>query len=100
MVHLYVELANFSCAPEPKGGYAISLASSLEVRDAAGSFVWRADPKEEADRVTSAPMDYYRAYRFSVPNLAGGTYTLGIRIVDRPTGREVRKNIEFRVGAK
>lgn len=101
MVHLYVELANFSCAPDAKGGYAITLASSLEVRDAAGNVVWRADPKEEPDRVTSAPLDYYRAYRFSVPNLSGGTYSLALRIVDRPTGREVRKTIDFRVvGAK
>jgi hypothetical protein len=101
MVHLYVELANFSCAPDAKGGYAIALASSLEVRDAAGNIVWRADPKEEPDRVSSAPLDYYRAYRFSVPNLTGGTYSLALRIVDRPTGRDVRKTIDFRVvGAK
>lgn len=100
MVHLYVELANFSCPPDAKGGYAINLASALELRDAAGNLVWRADPKEEPDHVTSTPMDYYRAYRFSVPNLAGGIYTLALKLVDRPTGREVRKTIDFRVGAK
>ena len=41
IVYLYMELANFSCPHDPKAGYAITMASALEMSDAAGKVVWR-----------------------------------------------------------
>jgi hypothetical protein len=100
IVYLYMELANFSCTPDPKGGYAVTLASTLELKDASGNVVWGADPKEVPDRVSTPPQDYYRNFRLSVPDLPPGTYTLAVKTTDRPTGREVQKAIEMRIGAR
>ena len=72
IVYLYMELANFSRVPSPKGGYTITLASSLELRDSAGGLVWRADPKEVPDHVSTPPQDYYRNFRLSIPNGPAG----------------------------
>lgn len=101
MVYLYAEISNFSCVPDSREGYSVALTSHLELLDSGNNAVWRADPKEEADRVSTPPQDYYRAYRFCVPSsLAPGKYTLSIRLTDKPTGRETTKSVEFRVGAK
>ncbi len=100
IVYLYMELANFTCTPDPKVGYTIAMASGLEMLDAAGHVVWRADPKEIPDTVSSPPQDYYRNFRMSVPGLSPGTYTLTVKTIDRPTAREVTKAVELRIGAK
>jgi hypothetical protein len=100
VVYLYMELANFSCVPVPKGGYTVTLASSLELKDSSGVVVWRADPKEAADHVSTPPQDYYRNFRLCVPGVAPGVYTLMVKTTDRPTGREASKAIEMRVGAR
>jgi|SRR5262245_8090375 len=100
VVYLYMELANFSCPPDPKGVYTVTLASSLELKDSSGVVVWRADPKEAADRVSTPPQDYYRNFRLCVPGVGPGVYTLTVRTTDRPTGRETSKAIEMRVGAR
>jgi hypothetical protein len=100
IVYLYMELANFTCAPDQGGGYTITLASSLELKDASGNVVWRAEPKDVPDKVSSPPQDYYRNFRLSVPNVPAGTYTLAIKTTDRPTGRAVEKSVELRVGVR
>jgi hypothetical protein len=102
IVYLYTELANFTCVPDalPGGGYTITLATSLELRDATGAVVWKADPKDVPDKVSSPPQDYYRNFRLPIPNVRPGTYTLAIKTVDRPSNREVQKAVELRVGVK
>lgn len=100
IVYLYMELANFTCTADPKVGFAIAMASELEIRDAAGKVVWRADPKEIPDTVSSPPQDYYRNFRLCVPNLPPGVYTLSVKTIDRPTAREVTKTVELRIGAR
>jgi hypothetical protein len=100
IVYLYMELANFSCTADPQGGYTVTLASSMEMKDASGAVVWKAEPKEVPDKVSTPPQDYYRNFRLSVPNVASGNYTLTVKTTDRPTGREVQKTVEVRVGAK
>ena len=100
IVYLYMELANFSCVPDQTGGYTITLASNIELRDSTGTVVWKADPKDVPDKVSSPPQDYYRNFRLSIPNVQSGTYTLAIKTTDRPTGREVQKTVELRVGVK
>jgi hypothetical protein len=101
MCYLYLELANFSCVPDAAAnGFGINLAGSIELRDGAGVLVWRADPKEVPDRVSSIPHDYYRAYRFEVPSVPSGQYSLQVRMVDKPTGRETKKSLTFAVTGK
>jgi hypothetical protein len=100
IVYLYMELANFSCVPDPAGGYTITVASNLELKDGTGKVVWRADPKDVPDKVASTPVDYYRNFRLSVPNVPAGTYTLAIKTIDRPTSRSVEKSVELRVGIR
>jgi hypothetical protein len=100
IVYLYMELANFSCTADAKSGYSITMASGLEMHDAAGKVVWRADPKEIPDSVSSPPQDYYRNFRLCVPGLPPGAYSLVVKTIDRPTGREVTKAVELRIGSK
>jgi hypothetical protein len=100
VVHLYMELANFTSVPDGRGGFTIELSSSLELRDSGDAIAWRADPKDIPDRVSTPPQDYYRAFRLAVPNVPPGAYKLVIKTTDRPTGREVRKAIAMRIGSR
>jgi len=100
IVYLYMELSNFSPAADPQGGFIVTLVSSLELRDITGALVWRADPKEIPDHVSTPPQDYYRNFRLCVPSVPPGVYTLTVKTTDRPTGREVHKSIEMRIGAR
>jgi hypothetical protein len=100
IVYLYMELANFTPMPAPKGGYLVTLVSSLELRDSTGGLMWRADPKEVPDLVSTPPQDYYRNFRLCVPTVPPGVYMLTVKTTDRPTGREARKTIEMRIGAR
>lgn len=100
IVYLYMELANFSCTANPKGGFSIVLSSGLELRDGGGKVVWRADPKDVPDAVSTPPQDYYRNFRLCVPSVPPGNYQLVIRTTDRPTGREVTKSVEMRIAMR
>src|SRR5262245_54776636 len=112
-VHLYTEIRNFTweqatpvvasaaaAAPAAAHGFTMRLQNTLEIRDALGKVVWRADvPKSDTRQ---APLtDYYLAYSFAMPaGLPPGAYTLEVKVADKPTGRVVRKSIEFRIGVK
>jgi len=104
MVFLYVELKNFTSEPvtaapaNQNGSFAIRLGTTLELRDARNTLLWKAElPK--TDYAQSPPQDYYHTYRFCVPEkLTPGTYTFWLNIVDKPTGRSIRKPIEIRIG--
>lgn len=101
MVYLYVEMSNFSCTPIEGEGYKIALNGQLELRDSSNVAVWKAHPRDEQERVSTPPQDYYRAYRFCLPStLSSGKYTLAIRVVDVPTERDATNAISFRVGTK
>ncbi len=102
MVYLYLEMVNFSTPPLSGGnGYAVDLDGVLSIQDAAGQVVWHADPRDEVDRLATPPQDYYRSYRFCLPaTLSPGKYTIHVKMVDRPTGREVSKVVPFRVGTR
>jgi hypothetical protein len=100
IVYLYMELVNFSCTANPKGGFAIVLSSGLELRDAGGKVVWKADPKDVPDAVSTPPQDYYRNFRLCVPSVPPGNYQLTIRTTDRPTGREVTKSVAMRISSR
>jgi hypothetical protein len=108
-VFLYAELKNFTNEPVniapnqgvPAGSqrmFSIRLAATLELCDARNKVVWRTDLHKN-DLAQKQQQDYYHTYRFSVPDrLPPGIYTLWLTVIDKPTGRVVRKPIEMRVG--
>ncbi len=101
-VYLYMEMVNFS-TPALQGGpgFAVDLDGLLAIQDGAGRVVWDANPRDEVDRLTTPPQDYYRSYRFCLPaTLSPGKYSISVKMIDRPTGREVTKVIPFRVGTR
>ena len=108
MVFLYAELKNFTCEPvttQPAAGYNaqtrgcnVRLTTTLELRDAKQNLIWRTD-LNKTDHSLTPPQDYYHTYRFCIPEkLPAGTYTLWVNILDKPSGRAVRKPVEMRVG--
>jgi hypothetical protein len=105
MVFLYAELKNFTCEPvvaQPRQpvqrGFTIRLAATLELRDSQNNLIWRTD-LTKTDFAQTPPQDYYHTYRFCVPErLPSGTYTLWLNVIDKPTGRAIRKPVEMRVG--
>src|SRR5258708_32969341 len=106
MVFLYAELKNFTCEPlannrtasaPAQKSFTIRLGATLELRDSRNALIWRTD-LSKTDLAQTPPQDYFHTYRFCVPErLPAGTYTLWLTIVDKPTGRTVRKPIEMRV---
>jgi len=108
MVFLYAELKNFTCESvntqqgqgynAPTRGCNVRLTTTLELRDAKQALIWRTD-LNKSDYSLTPPLDYYHNYRFCIPEkLPAGTYTLWVNIVDKPSGRAVRKPVEMRVG--
>ena len=112
MVHLYLEIRNFSCEPvttKPTGAvsteaaqrnYLISLATRLEIVDPQGRPVCNYDLQKD-DYAYTPPQEYYHTYRFNVPeNLTPGNYTLWVTVSDKnkPNSPGVRQPVELRVG--
>lgn len=106
---VYVELRNFSCEHQDGGPaaleYTTRLVSSAEIRDRAGRKVWPAGPgrlsfrRKGPQESRSAWHDYFDNYSLRVPELPAGPYTLWIEVQDAPTGRAVRRSLDFRVDA-
>lgn len=105
---VYVELRNFTCerhdAP-PAAAYATRLVSSAEIRDRAGHKVWPEGPgrlvfRRKGPEESRSPWhDYFDNCSLRVPELSAGPYTLWIEVQDVPTGRSVRRSLDFRVDA-
>ncbi|VTS06887.1 hypothetical protein [Tuwongella immobilis] len=96
MAELYVELRNVACVPAAGQGYRTHLSSSLELRDAANHVIWRSEC-DRADQTLSLRRDYYLNYRFQVPRMPDGVYTLAVQITDRPTQRSIRQSMEVHI---
>jgi hypothetical protein len=99
---LYMELRNFTWEPMTENGakaFGMRLGSTLEIRDTANRIVWRRDLTTTDTRL-SPPLDYYLDYRFTMPEMPPGTYTLIVQVVDHLDSmrRSVRRNIEIRMG--
>ncbi|MCS6849950.1 MAG: hypothetical protein NZ700_02130 [Gemmataceae bacterium] len=101
LAQVYVELRNFST--EQRDPYYLThLSSTLEIHDFTGKTVWRQDFPEDRtrpDRSRSLRHDYFNNYRFCVPEVPAGAYTLWVQITDHgPHGkRTVRRSLDFRV---
>ena len=102
-VELYFELRNFTWEPPTTGKkvYGMRLGSTLEIRDAERRIVWRRDLTTTDTRQTP-PMDYYLVYRFALPELPPGAYTLDVQVVDQldSVRRFVRRSLELRMGPR
>jgi hypothetical protein len=106
LVEVYVELRNFTSrkrqGPGGQATYVIDLASSAQVRDEAGTKVLPNDivfQRKHPDESRTLRHDYFEKYRFYVPDLPPGAYTLWIQVEDRGTDppRQARRSLDFRV---
>lgn len=104
MVQIYVELKNFTSRKRKNEAgetrHVIDLASSVEVRDYAGKRVYAtAFERPRPDESRTPRQDYFDSYRFCVPDIAPGAYTLWIEVEDRGTcpPRKARRSLDFRV---
>jgi len=99
MAELYVELRNVASVIDPGNGQKTQLSSTLELRDSSNHVVWRSECDRE-DRTMSVRRDYYLNYRFQMPHIPVGVYTLGVQITDRPTQRTIRQSLDVRIRAR
>jgi hypothetical protein len=100
-VQLYVELRNFESI-KVDGFFETRLTSVVEIRDGKDKVVWSYNDKGQSIRSRSQVHDYFNNYKFNLPQLPHGTYTMIIRIVDQTRAeapREKSKSITFKVGA-
>jgi hypothetical protein len=99
LVQVYVELRNFTS--ERQGPVHLTrLASRIDIHDANQALVWRqdCDDQQRAERSHTPRREYFRNYRFYVPeNMPPGLYTLRIHVTDVPTGRTARGSLDLRV---
>ena len=99
MAEMYVELRNVVGEPLAEAGrrgIRTRLATEMVLRDGANKLVWREDcDRDEFARSARHDLDLH--YRFCVPSLPAGNYTLSVRIVDQTTNRAVTRSLDFRV---
>jgi hypothetical protein len=97
-VQVYVELQNVSSRLEGDT-YVSQLASSVEIHDSEGHIVWKQGfgDRDRADVSHSLRHDYFNNYRFCVPEIPPGQYTLGIRVDDVFTRRSAERWLDFPV---
>jgi hypothetical protein len=101
-VQLYFELRNFASELR-KGQYETRLATTVEIRDRAGSVMWSYRFEDENQTVRSRTQlhDHYCSYSFHVPkNIPPGVYSLIVQIADEtnPDSRRLTsKALDFRV---
>jgi hypothetical protein len=96
---IYVELENLRDQQRGNAAYSIHLVSTIDVHDFNDRF-WLRHPFDDygPDESQSERHDFYMWYNFKVPHdLPPGFYTLDLTIIDEPTGRKVRRSLDFRV---
>lgn len=102
-VEVYFELRNFTWDSNQSGdkAFAMRLGSTLEIRDSRKQVVWRRD-LTTTDSRQSPPSDYYLVYRFTLPELPPGAYTLEVQVVDQldTQRRNVRRSLDLQMGSK
>jgi hypothetical protein len=97
MVGIYAEVRNFACKPHGSD-YRTQVQTSIEVHNDRGEVVWRFDQAARTDTSLSLRQDYCHVGRFALPgSLPAGAYTLWLKVTDAPTGRTVRRSLDFRV---
>jgi hypothetical protein len=102
LVYVYVELQNFTSVPQGDV-YRIRVTSHLEIRDYRGTPRWFRDISDNNPPELSQSLrhDFSNNYSFRIPrNLATGSYTLLLRVVDVPTGRTAEQTLDFQIVPK
>jgi hypothetical protein len=105
MVQVYVEIKNFTSRKSKNQSgetrQVVDLKSSAEIRDYAGNRVGEPIDFERTkpDESRTVRHDYFDNYRFSVPELPPGAYTLFLQVEDRGTQppRVATRTLDFRV---
>jgi hypothetical protein len=102
LVELYAEIRNVSSQAQRSadGDYLTHLQSVLDLRRPSGERIW-SDPKrfDKPDHTMTPQHDYFQHYRFQLPMLEPGNYVLRLEVCDVPTGRNVKHELEFTIGA-
>lgn len=104
LVRLYVEMRNFqSDRREIAPGqmvYVTELGGRAEIRDFTGKPVWSQEfHRDRPDQSQSLRTDYFEHYRFCLPELSPGPYTLWLWVKDASTKRpEASRTLDFHVG--
>ncbi|HLW66711.1 MAG TPA: hypothetical protein VKS79_15460 [Gemmataceae bacterium] len=99
LVELYAEIRNLSCEKiaSRKNGFRTHVISKLEIRSANGSFVWKPHEREKDDYNQTPQHDYFHHYRFALPEMPAGEYSLFLEVTDVPTDRKVKRKLDFHV---
>jgi len=98
-VCVYAEVRNARTCHEGSH-HVVALDGMVEILDADGAVVFRADYPERPDRSRSPRTDCFRGYEFNVPaNLPPGRYALRVQVRDMASRqpREAARSLPFRV---
>lgn len=103
LVRLYVELRNFRSDKRAEAGQTVfvtELSAKAEIRDASGKAVWSHEfQRDKPDQSQSLRTDYFEHYRFCIPELEPGSYTMSLSVRDVATKRdEAKRTLDFHVG--
>jgi hypothetical protein len=100
MVEVYAEVRNVKSHPyrSRRGDYRTHLRSALDIRRPSGEVVWPGQRFDKPDDTLTPQHDYFQHYRLQVPPLDAGPYVLHLEVIDVPTGRTVRRDLEFTIG--
>jgi hypothetical protein len=103
-VRVYAELRNFSSERNEANGqpamFLTRLSSTAEIRDNKDKqTVWKQSlQRDEPDRSQTPRHDYFDHYRFYMPELRPGWYTLEVTVEDLVTHRKARRAVDLKVG--
>jgi hypothetical protein len=98
MVDVYAEIRNV-CSQRRRsdqGDFRTYLRSRLEIRAPSGEVV-HVVMCGKPDETSTPQHDYFQHYRFQIPDMPPGNYTLNLEANDVPTGRKVKQKLEFQV---
>jgi hypothetical protein len=102
-LRVYAELRNFSSERHEANGqpavFLTRLSSTAEIRDKDKKSVWKQPlQRDEPDRSQTPRHDYFDHYRFYLPDLRPGWYTLEVTVEDLATHRKARREVDLKVG--
>ena len=102
-LRVYAELRNFSSERHEANGqpavFLTRLSSTAEIRDKEKKSVWKQPlQRDEPDRSQTPRHDYFDHYRFYLPDLRPGWYTLEVTVEDLATHRKARREVDLKVG--
>jgi hypothetical protein len=96
-VLVYVELRNASSVPQ-RDQFAVRLGGEVKIVDYMGNRIWAKTLQNRPDFSRAPRTDYFTVCQFGLPrDIRPGAYVLHVLIIDEPTGRAVRRTLDFHV---